>query len=81
MALSLQGFNAQISFTTEIIPTSGQYNICAVDMNGDYLDDIVSVSGTNIQVFTKIQMVLLRSKTLPQLRQIIYPLGVLPPEI
>ncbi len=43
-------FYAQISFTTQNIPTTGQYNICAVDMNGDYLDDIVSVSGTNIQI-------------------------------
>ncbi len=51
LGLSIQGFYAQISFTTEIIPTSGQYNICAVDMNGDYLDDIVSVSSTNIQIF------------------------------
>ncbi len=42
---------AQISFTSQPIATSGQYNICAVDMNGDYLDDIVSVSSTNIQIF------------------------------
>src|SRR5690606_18800384 len=42
---------AQVSFTTTTIPTSGQYSICAVDMNGDYLDDIVSVSSTNIQIF------------------------------
>lgn len=41
----------QISFTTEIIPTSGQYSICALDMNGDYLDDVVSVNNTNIQIF------------------------------
>lgn len=51
LALSLQGFYAQISFTTQNIPTSGQYNIGAVDMNGDYLDDVVSVSSTNIQIF------------------------------
>src|SRR5690606_23136485 len=31
--------------------TSGQNSICAVDMNGDYLDDIVSVSSTHIQTF------------------------------
>jgi hypothetical protein len=42
---------AQIGFTTQSIGTTGQYNICAVDMNGDYLDDIVSVSSTNIQIF------------------------------
>jgi hypothetical protein len=41
---------SQISFTTQNIATTGQYNICAVDMNGDYLDDIVSVSGTNINI-------------------------------
>src|SRR5690606_10205228 len=41
----------QLGFTTQSIGTSGQYSICAVDMNGDYLDDIVSVSSTNIQIF------------------------------
>tara|TARA_R110000850_G_scaffold271031_2_gene404763 strand:- start:156850 stop:158466 length:1617 start_codon:yes stop_codon:yes gene_type:complete len=41
---------SQISFTTESIATTGQYNTCAVDMNGDYLDDIVSVSSTNINI-------------------------------
>ncbi len=47
---SFSGF-AQVSFTTSNIPTSGQYNICAVDMNGDYLDDLVSINGSNIQIF------------------------------
>ncbi|MEX0997152.1 MAG: FG-GAP-like repeat-containing protein [Flavobacteriaceae bacterium] len=42
---------SQISFTTESITNSGQYSICAVDMNNDYLDDIVSLSSTNIQIF------------------------------
>ena len=42
---------SQLGFTTQSIPTGGQYSICAVDMNGDYLDDIVSVSSTNIQIF------------------------------
>ncbi len=42
---------SQISFTTEGFISSGQYNICAVDMNGDYLDDIVSINSTNIQIF------------------------------
>ncbi len=45
------GSLSQISFTTQAFATSGQYNICAVDMNGDYLDDIVSVNSTNIQIF------------------------------
>jgi len=43
--------NSQISFTTVSFPIGGQYGICAVDMNGDYLDDVVSVSSTNIQIF------------------------------
>jgi len=49
----LAGMNcfAQLSFTTTTIGTTGQYGICAVDMNGDYLDDIVSISSTNIQIF------------------------------
>lgn len=50
LIMGLSGI-AQVSFTTTTIPTSGQYSICAVDMNGDYLDDIVSVSSTNIQIF------------------------------
>ena len=41
--------NAQVSFTTQSIPTSGTER-AVVDMNGDYLDDIVSVTGTNIQM-------------------------------
>jgi hypothetical protein len=42
---------SQLGFTTQSIATGGQYSICAVDMNGDYLDDIVSVSTNNIQIF------------------------------
>jgi len=51
--MMLAGFNcmAQVSFTATNIPATGQYSICAVDMNGDYLDDIVSISSTNIQIF------------------------------
>ncbi|GGD80603.1 FG-GAP-like repeat-containing protein [Planktosalinus lacus] len=48
--LSINTVFSQISFTTENIDVTGQYKICAVDMNGDYLDDIVSVSGTNINI-------------------------------
>ena len=33
----------RISFTNQAISSSGIYNNCVVDMNGDYLDDIVSV--------------------------------------
>lgn len=43
--------SAQVSFTHETFNPSGQYTICAVDMNGDFLDDIVSVSSNNIQIF------------------------------
>jgi len=43
--------HSQLSFTTQSISNSGQYSICAVDMNGDYLDDIVSVGSTNIQIY------------------------------
>lgn len=40
-----------ITFTTQSISTiNSTYNICVVDMNGDYLDDIVGVSATNIRV-------------------------------
>lgn len=42
--------NAQFNFTTQNVPASGSYKMCVVDMNGDFLDDIVSVSGTNINV-------------------------------
>ena len=42
---------APVSFTAQAIPTiSGSYLNCAVDMNGDYLDDIVAVSSTNVQI-------------------------------
>ncbi|ALR32380.1 hypothetical protein ATE47_18495 [Chryseobacterium sp. IHB B 17019] len=33
----------RISFTSQPINAPGDYNHCVVDMNGDYLDDIVSV--------------------------------------
>jgi hypothetical protein len=46
--------NGPISFTNQTINTitsgGGNYNICVVDMNGDHLDDIVTVSSTNIRV-------------------------------
>ncbi len=41
---------SQVSFQSIGINTTGQYSICAVDMNGDFLDDIVSVNTTNIQI-------------------------------
>lgn len=40
-----------LSFTpTNVSTITGSYKIAVADMNGDYLDDIVSVSSTNIQV-------------------------------
>jgi hypothetical protein len=40
-----------VSFTSQSIPTiNSEYNNCVVDLNGDYLDDIVGVSSTNIKV-------------------------------
>ncbi|MFC0603490.1 FG-GAP-like repeat-containing protein [Winogradskyella pulchriflava] len=39
-----------VTFTANPIPTSGSYDIAFVDLNGDFLDDIVSVSLTNINV-------------------------------
>ncbi len=40
-----------VNFTPEFVSTiSGSYNIAVSDMNGDYLDDIVSVSENNVQV-------------------------------
>lgn len=38
------------SFTTTPINTSENYDIALVDLNGDFLDDVVSVGSTNINV-------------------------------
>jgi hypothetical protein len=40
-----------ITYTTQNISTvNSQYNICAVDMNGDHMDDLVGVSANNLRV-------------------------------
>jgi hypothetical protein len=39
-----------VSFTTNPIGTTGSYDIALVDLNGDFLDDVVSVSSSNINV-------------------------------
>lgn len=39
-----------VSFTTNPISTTGTYDIALVDLNGDFLDDVVSVSSNNINV-------------------------------
>ena len=43
---------AQVDFTTVSITTSGT-DRAIVDMNGDNLDDIVSVSGSNVQIYVQ----------------------------
>lgn len=43
-----------VSFTSQTIGTiNSSYNICIVDMNNDYLDDIVGVNATSIRVHTQ----------------------------
>lgn len=40
-----------VTFTSQNIATiNSSYNICVVDMNNDFLDDIVGVSATNIKI-------------------------------
>lgn len=40
----------QVTFTNQSVATTGT-DLAAVDMNGDHLDDLVSVTNTNIQIF------------------------------
>ncbi len=42
--------NNPIAFTQQSISVSGDYKNCVVDMNGDFLDDIISVSATAIHI-------------------------------
>jgi hypothetical protein len=39
-----------VTFTTNPIITSGAYDIAIVDLNGDFLDDVISISPNNINV-------------------------------
>ena len=39
-----------VEFTATPVGVSGSYSLATVDMNGDYLDDIVTVSGGSIQI-------------------------------
>lgn len=39
-----------IGFTSQSISLNGNFKICVVDMNGDYLDDIVGVSNNQINI-------------------------------
>jgi len=39
-----------ITFTSSSFGATGQYKNCVVDMNGDYLDDIVTVDANNLNI-------------------------------
>ncbi|RKE98752.1 FG-GAP-like repeat-containing protein [Ichthyenterobacterium magnum] len=39
-----------VTFTSSSSGSSGNYKLAAVDMNGDFLDDLVSVSSTNVNI-------------------------------
>lgn len=39
-----------IEFSQQSITTTGNYRNCVVDMNGDFLDDIVTVDATNLNI-------------------------------
>ncbi len=39
-----------ITFTQQSISAPGSYDLTIVDMNGDFLDDVVSISGTKIYI-------------------------------
>ena len=39
-----------VTFTTNPIATTGNWDIALVDLNGDFLDDVVSVSANNVNV-------------------------------
>ncbi|SDR72480.1 Por secretion system C-terminal sorting domain-containing protein [Formosa sp. Hel1_31_208] len=39
-----------VTFTSSTSGTSGQYKIGAFDMNGDFLDDLVSISSDNVNI-------------------------------
>jgi len=40
----------QVAFTPAAISLSGSYKMCVVDMNGDYLDDVVGVSNNQLNI-------------------------------
>ncbi|MBR9915479.1 MAG: T9SS type A sorting domain-containing protein [Algicola sp.] len=39
-----------VTFTSQASNTSGSYRVAVVDMNGDFLDDMVSISETNVNI-------------------------------
>jgi hypothetical protein len=50
LLISGSALTAQVSFTTQSIGTNGS-DRGAVDLNGDFLDDVVSIESDNVQVF------------------------------
>ncbi len=51
LTISMIGIgNAQVSFTSTPVSTTGSER-AVVDMNGDFLDDLVSVTATNVQIY------------------------------
>lgn len=46
--LDLSGY--PVTFTANPVGTTGSYDIGLVDLNGDFLDDVVSISRTNINI-------------------------------
>lgn len=41
---------SRVNFSTQSLSVVGSYDLTVVDMNGDHLDDIVSVSSTNVNI-------------------------------
>ncbi|WP_033959442.1 FG-GAP-like repeat-containing protein [Psychroserpens jangbogonensis] len=41
---------SRVNFSLQAMPIGGSYDLTVVDMNGDNLDDIVSVSNTNVNI-------------------------------
>lgn len=39
-----------VRFTTQTLTIAGSYKNCVVDMNGDYLDDIVGINSNNLNI-------------------------------
>jgi hypothetical protein len=55
LGLSVIGNAQSVSFTSTIIPGFTQnYTSCVVDMDGDYLDDLVTVTNGNLNVFKQL---------------------------
>lgn len=42
---------SRVNFITQSMPVTGSYDMTVVDMNGDFLDDIVSASSNSVNVY------------------------------